>query len=148
MPSYSITAPNGKTYRMSGPPGMTQDDLIEHVLKLAPEAGVAPPPPKTGVSAAFQSGLENMLSSGKAGVQAMFGDTQEAAEGALAAEKSQQAKYDPQLGLARLNEVYEKSGLIGAGKEMVGQGFRGLAQSAPEMGTMLGGAKLLSLIHI
>jgi len=145
MPSYSITAPNGKTYRMQGPPGMTQDDLIEHVLKMAPEAGVAPPPPKTGMGAAFQSGLENMLTSGKAGIKGIFGDTQEAAEEAAAAEKEQAKKYDPQLGLARLNEVYEKSGLLSAGKEMVGQGFRGLAQSAPEMATMLGGAKAGSM---
>jgi len=145
MPSYSITAPNGKTYRMQGPPGMTQDDLIEHVLKLAPEAGIAPPPPKTGMGAAFQSGLENMISSGKAGVKGMFGDTQEAAEEAAAAEAEQGKKYDPQLGLARLQDVYEKSGIMAAGKEMVGQGMRGIAQSAPEMGTMLGGAKLGSM---
>lgn len=38
MPVYQITAPNGKTYRISGPAGASQQDVINAVLAQHPEA--------------------------------------------------------------------------------------------------------------
>ena len=43
MTIYRITAPNGKTYQIEGPPGASQEDVIRAVLAQAPEAGRAPP---------------------------------------------------------------------------------------------------------
>lgn len=39
MPIYQITAPNGKTYRISGPPNATQEQVAAAVLAQNPEAG-------------------------------------------------------------------------------------------------------------
>jgi hypothetical protein len=38
MPTYSITAPNGKTYRIDGPEGATQDQIQTQVLRQFPDA--------------------------------------------------------------------------------------------------------------
>ena len=42
MPVYQISAPNGKTYRISGPPGASQQDVVSAVLAQHPDAGEAP----------------------------------------------------------------------------------------------------------
>lgn len=42
MPLYEIQAPNGKKYRIEGPPGAEQDDIISAVMSQYPEAGTAP----------------------------------------------------------------------------------------------------------
>lgn len=38
MPTYSITAPNGKTYRISGPDGASQEDVQAAVIAQHPDA--------------------------------------------------------------------------------------------------------------
>ena len=140
MPTYSITAPNGRTYTMPGPAGLTENDVIDHILKFDPTAGTAPPPPKTGWGASLQSGLESLISSGKAGFKGVTGDAVGAAQEGLEAQQEQQRKYDPQLGLDRVGKAYDKDGLWGATKEVVGQAPRFIAQSLPEMGTTMAGA--------
>jgi hypothetical protein len=42
MTTYRISAPNGKTYQIEGPPGATREQVIQAVLAQAPEAGQAP----------------------------------------------------------------------------------------------------------
>jgi len=42
MTTYRISAPNGKTYEIEGPPGATQEQVIQAVLAQSPEAGQAP----------------------------------------------------------------------------------------------------------
>jgi len=44
MPTYSIRAPNGKTYQIDGPQGATDAQVRAQVLKQFPGAGGAPPP--------------------------------------------------------------------------------------------------------
>lgn len=41
MPTYSITAPDGKTYRVEAPDGASQQDVITEVLRQNPEAAIA-----------------------------------------------------------------------------------------------------------
>ena len=41
MPTYSITAPNGKTYSIEGPDGASQQDVMTEVLRQNPEASVS-----------------------------------------------------------------------------------------------------------
>lgn len=40
MPTYTITAPNGKTYSIEGPDGATQQDVIREVVNQYPEAAI------------------------------------------------------------------------------------------------------------
>ena len=46
MPLYRITAPNGQTYQIEGPPGASDADVARAVLAQNPEAGSAPAAPK------------------------------------------------------------------------------------------------------
>src|SRR6186997_1886747 len=140
MPTYHLTAPNGRTYKMTGPAGLRQQDIVAHVLSFDPEAGVVPPPPKTGVMAALQSGAENWYTSGKAGIKGLFGDEQAAAEEALAAQQDQGRRLDPGVGLEQVGKAYDEGGIWGAGKEIVSQVPRALAQSAPDIAGAAAGA--------
>lgn len=40
MPTYEITAPNGKSYRIPGPAGATDEQIRARVLKQFPDAGI------------------------------------------------------------------------------------------------------------
>ena len=42
MPVYSIAAPDGNTYKIDGPTGATQDQVVSEVLKQHPTAGKPP----------------------------------------------------------------------------------------------------------
>lgn len=42
MPTYSIKAPNGKTYEIEGPDGATQDEVIAEIMRRDPSAGNPP----------------------------------------------------------------------------------------------------------
>lgn len=42
MPTYQITAPNGRTYRIDGPAGATDEQVRARVMAQHPEAGAAP----------------------------------------------------------------------------------------------------------
>lgn len=43
MPLYRITAPNGQTYQIEGPPGASDAEVAQAVLAQNPEAGAKPP---------------------------------------------------------------------------------------------------------
>ncbi len=45
MPTYTLTAPNGKTYDIEGPPGATEAQVRAEVLRRDPSAGQAPQSP-------------------------------------------------------------------------------------------------------
>jgi hypothetical protein len=40
MPTYSIVAPNGKTYTIQGPPGARQDEVVAEILRRDPSAAI------------------------------------------------------------------------------------------------------------
>jgi len=42
MPTYSIAAPDGNTYKIEGPAGASQDQVVSEVLKQHPTAGNSP----------------------------------------------------------------------------------------------------------
>ena len=49
MPKYQISAPNGKTYQIVGPPGATQDQVIAEVMRQHPDANTAADVPQNPV---------------------------------------------------------------------------------------------------
>ena len=70
MPTYEITAPDGKNYRIDGPPGASQEQVVAAILGQTPNAGqpsAAPtaPPPLEGseIGRGFRTGWENVKNS-------------------------------------------------------------------------------------
>ena len=91
MPTYSITAPNGKTYSIDGPAGATQDDVIREILARDPEANT-PIKTRKGLLADVAGGAENLLNIGKTGIAALMGDSNAAAQAGLERQKQLQLK--------------------------------------------------------
>jgi hypothetical protein len=55
MPTYEMRAPNGRTYRITGPAGATNEQVKAKILEQYPESGTRP---KTSRTAAVISGIE------------------------------------------------------------------------------------------
>jgi hypothetical protein len=84
MATYQVTAPNGKTYRVEGPPGASQEEVIRAVLALKPEAGARPPEPTFfgQVGEAFKGlvpGAVGLVESAAIGASALLPEEQESA---------------------------------------------------------------------
>ena len=78
MPTYRITAPDGKTYRIEGPAGASQDEVIQAVLAQHPEAGgvtAAPEEPVAKPQSGFMPALKAGFSNLKGDVAALAGRT-------------------------------------------------------------------------
>ena len=93
--------------------------LAGEINRLMTEA--AAPPPKRGIGAAFERGLESQLSAGRTGLGVYTGSPEEAARAGLARQKEIGRKYEDQIGLDLLKKAYEEKGLLAAGKEVVRQ---------------------------
>lgn len=66
MPTYSIQAPDGNTYKIDGPAGASQQDVQAEVMRQHPTAGqAAAPPPAAPPSASDQliAGAKNLYGS-------------------------------------------------------------------------------------
>jgi len=59
MPTYSISAPDGNTYKIEGPTGATQDQVKAEVLRQHPNAGSAKIAPEVGNM--YTQGAENIV---------------------------------------------------------------------------------------
>ncbi len=60
MPTYTITAPDGKTYEIEGPDGASQEDVAYAVLAKNPQAGMPPDPRKQGFTPALKAGYQRL----------------------------------------------------------------------------------------
>jgi len=117
--------------------------LAGEINRLMTEA--AAPPPKRGMGAAFQRGLESQLSAGRTGLGVYAGTPEEAAQAAkagLARQEEIGRKYEDQIGLDLLKKAYEEKGLLAAGKEVVRQVPLALAEQSPQILATLGSARV------
>jgi hypothetical protein len=64
MPTYTVRAPNGKTYKITGPAGATNEQIERAVLEAYPDAGGAAP----------QSTAQRALANAKTDAQARLAD--------------------------------------------------------------------------
>ena len=141
MPIYRITAPNGQTYRIEGPPGATDADVANAVMAQYPESGKAPTGPKEStIGSELVRGGKQVLSSARAGAESLFDANKAATEGvarsqAIGQEAGEGASFEA------LQKAYEKEGLLGAAKELPSQVSRGLAGQAANLATMYAGSK-------
>lgn len=64
MPTYQVTAPNGRVYQIDGPEGATDDQVHAEVMRQFPEAAGSPAPPKPTDNSAVRGlvlGLEKPI---------------------------------------------------------------------------------------
>lgn len=138
MPIYSIQGPTGQMYKIEGPAGATDAQLIATLQQhLATQAA-----PKKGVFAAGQRGLESLISSGKTALGALTGSPEEAAKAGLARQRQISEEYADPASLERVKKAYEEKGLFAAGKEALGQIPGAITEQLPQLGAMAGGARL------
>jgi hypothetical protein len=98
-------------------------------------------PKKKGIGAALGKGVESFLGSAQTTLESPFG-ANKAAERGLQRGEELGKKYEDQIGLDRLKQVYEQKGLIGAGGELARQVPLALAEQAPNIAASLGSARL------
>jgi hypothetical protein len=136
-----LQLPNGRYLEI--PEGMSPEEAYAKAQKAFPTAfDTSEKPAKRGLGAALGKGTESFLGSVGTAGKALFGDENLAAQEALAKREELGKKYAEQVSLDKLKEVYEKQGLIAAGKELAGQVPLAIAEQLPNIGATLAGAKL------
>ena len=136
-----LQLPNGRYLEI--PEGMSPEEAYAKAQKAFPTAfDTSEKPAKRGLGAALGKGTESFLGSVGTAGKALFGDENLAAQEALAKREELGKKYAEQVSLDKLKEVYEKQGLLAAGKELAGQVPLAIAEQLPNIGATLAGAKL------
>ena len=143
MPIYRISAPNGKTYQIEGPPGATQDQVIQAVLAQNPEAGGAPevptaPQPRKGVLADVMGGATNLLNIGRTGIAALTGDTNVAAQAGLERQKNLQNQYESGFQPEKILSEFDKGNYLSSAGEAIKQVPSAVAGLLPSVGQEAG----------
>lgn len=139
MPTYTVRAPNGRTYKVQGPAGATQKQIEEAVLKAHPEAAGTGRVPKEGALGkveTFGMGLtrgidEALFGTGRligqglemVGANKLGGTLRRASERELA---KSQAQYEP---FVRANPRTAETGRIGG--QIIGLAAPGKAATLP-----------------
>ena len=111
--------------------GYSDDEIIAHLT------GGAKAQPKGGLTTDVKRGFEQLKSSGQAAYEAVTkGDT----EAALRAQERQadtQRRLGTGASLERVQEVYNKDGLLAAAKEVASQAPSAIAEQLPSIGTQV-----------
>lgn len=139
MPTYTVRAPNGRTYKVQGPAGATQKQIEEAVLKAHPEAAGTGRVPKEGALGkveTFGMGLtrgidEALFGTGRligqglemVGANKLGGTLRRASERELA---KSQAQYEP---FVRANPRTAETGRIGG--QIIGLAAPGKVATLP-----------------
>lgn len=134
-----LPLPNG--YSLKVPDEMGYDEAIALARQRFPDAFGEAAPKKGGISGALGLGLESLLSSYKTAAGAVT-DPEQAARAALERQKALGEKYAEPTSLERVKKAYEEQGLLSAAKEVASQVPSALAEQAPQLATMFGGARL------
>ena len=145
MRIYSVKGPDGRIYDIQGPDGASQEQVIaalqQHlgITTPTPEEPVASP--KTGLGAAVGKGIESLISSGRTAFGALTSSPEEAAVAAQQRQEDIGRKYADQVSLDKVKEAYEKRGVLPAAGEALSQIPYAIAEQAPQLATMFGGAR-------
>jgi hypothetical protein len=150
MPTYEIAAPDGKTYRIDGPPGASDEQVRQQVLAQHPGAGTAVSRAAAPTPKAFDP-TEGMSTAGKFGVGILQGITelgrgikQFSAAGPLTEEgRERQQQYQAEYDEARRLDAPLMASRAARAGSLVGQAAVTAPLAAiPGAGTALGAAAL------
>ena len=76
MPSYDVTAPDGKVYEITAPDGATQEQVLAYAKEMY---GSAAQKPEEGIVGSFKKGAEQLISTGRTAVESLYKTPEEAA---------------------------------------------------------------------
>lgn len=140
MPSYKIDIPNQGSFNIDSPSELTDAQVYQAVQQqLEKEAQ----PQTAGIGEALKGGTKRLLESMRTGLEAPFIGGEEAAARGVARQEAITER--PAASLDEIKRIYEQKGLLPAAKEAASQLPASLAEQAPFIGTMIGGARLGSL---
>jgi hypothetical protein len=143
MPIYEITAPDGKTYEIEGPPGASRQDVINAVLARNPAAGQAPAAPrlpKKGIMAALAGGAKRMGSTFETGLESLI-DPNLAAQRGVARSEALGQEYAPAASLEKVKQAYAEKGLFPAAYEAISQIPGAISENVPNIAATLAGGR-------
>jgi hypothetical protein len=143
MPTYDVTAPNGRVYEITAPDGATQEEVLAYAQRMY---GEAEPKKQAGVGAAVRRGAEQLASSAQTAIESVTKGGTEAATRAQARQADIQARLGEGASLDRLLQTYREQGILPAAKELAGQIPTAIAEQLPNIGTTLAGAGAGALV--
>lgn len=134
MPLYRITAPNGQTYEIEGPPGASDADVANAVLRQNPEAGrpaVEPKPAPFSLSDTALAAAQSALGATKSTIEGVTGAGSAPGEYLEGLQKSLGAKMTPerQAELQRRSELEKKAAETGKPLEEIAAGLGGVKEA-------------------
>ena len=134
MPTYTIRAPNGKTYSIDGPPGATEAQVRAEIMRRDPSAGQ--PPKRRPFAAGVESAKTGLTKGLPYALEKQFGEVTPEEEAAYMAALQASARKREQLlpgGPASLEQLMAGDASLGA---LIGEN---LAYGAPQMAATLAG---------
>ena len=140
MPIYTVEAPDGNTYKLEGPEGITVEQLSQALYSQVPEAATQFVQ-ESGLLAGAKKGIEQLVSQGKTVFGATTGDANEAAKAALARNKEMDKRYADQVSMQKVEDVYKERGLLPAAGELASQIPLAIAEQLPNFAASYAGAK-------
>jgi hypothetical protein len=137
MPSYDVTAPDGKVYEINAPEGATQEEVLAYAKDMY---GSVAKKPEEGVVGSFKKGVEQLVSTGRTAAESLYKTPEEAALAGQKREEEISKKYGEGASFDKLQQVYREKGILPAAGELVSQIPKAIAEQAPNIGATLGGA--------
>ena len=145
MPIYSVQGPDGRIYKVEGPAGASEAEILRYVeTQVAPALAAQEaekPKKKTGIGAALSKGVESMISSGRTGISALMGSPEEAARAGLERGEDMSRRYEDQVSLDKVKQAYAERGLLPAAGEALSQIPAAIAEQVPNIGATLASAR-------
>jgi hypothetical protein len=145
MPIYSVQGPDGRIYKVEGPAGASEAEILRYVeTQVAPALAAQEaetPKKKTGIGAALGKGVESLISSGRTGISALMGSPEEAARAGLARGEDMSRRYEDQVSLEKVQQAYRERGILPAAGEALSQIPAAIAEQVPNIGATLASAR-------
>ena len=139
MASYSIAAPNGKTYDIEGPEGATKEQLVQVLMAKNPEANTPITQAAPSLLGEAYKGLQQYASQSRT---ALGGGSAESALAGLERGKAIEAERKSGVDLEKIKDLWNAGNYGSSALEYVKQAPYAIAGQIPQLASAAGGASL------